>query len=107
MGDEAASEVNCFDQDAPGAERADWLRGHGVIAEVNRRLLHPRGLALFIDIDSGELHVFFDADPEGWSFAADHLDMIVAEDLAGRFDALVRPEREAALGYVVQPLPED
>lgn len=81
------------------------LRSLGVISEVNRRLLHPIGLALGVNA-FGEIMVLDGRDdPEGFLFepSAD-------EEIAEKADRFRReeearfPARAAALGYIVQPL---
>ena len=75
----------------------------GVVQEVNRLLLHPIGLALARHED-GTLTILTDDDPEGWRFAGFDL-----HERAGAFAARQaewHPRREAALGYVIQPLTE-
>jgi hypothetical protein len=85
------------------------FRAQGWLQEINRRLLHPAGLALEIVIDDdgterlGGVWDYRD-DPEGIYF-----DDLTAADVAraAAIDATIAaraPAREAALGYVVQPL---
>lgn len=81
-------------------------RDSGVIQEVNRRLLHPRGLALWVDPDTGAMGIYTDDDPGGWQFGGEHWESEGATK-AERFDALICPAREPALGYIVQPLPTE
>lgn len=87
------------------------IRDSGILQEINRLLLHPRGLAMFVvlDAEDGErrLGIYADDDPEGWTFVwgeGDGESGAVAK--AESFDALLKPDREVALGFVVQPLPE-
>jgi hypothetical protein len=84
------------------------IRDSGILQEINRRLLHPRGLAMFVTIDADEgeqrVGIFTDDDPEGWGFGGDDWES-EARGKAARFDALLKPDRESALGYVEQPLP--
>lgn len=84
------------------------VRDLGVLLEVNRLLLHPRGLALEIawdpdDPDAVAVLRIQDHrdDPEGVYFDLDPAEWKKVE----AFAALVLPGREAALGYVVQPVP--
>ena len=82
----------------------------GLIQEINRRFLHPLGLALEILVDPdgraiglGGIQDHSD-DPEGVIFPEDDLD----PDKAARVDALIEERtflRKTALGYVIQPIP--
>ena len=55
----------------PRKMTASELRDEGYLQEVNRRFFHPLGLAMFVDVDSGEIGVFDDrGDVEGWYFAS-------------------------------------
>jgi hypothetical protein len=85
------------------------FRAAGYLAEVNRRILHPLGLALTVEADEqGALRLAgvqdHREDPEGVYFAD-------PRNLAGKAAKVAaeerrrRPAREAALGYWVQPLP--
>jgi hypothetical protein len=86
------------------------FRANGYLAEVNRRVLHPLGLALAIEPDeTGVLRivgVLDDRDdPEGIYFGdPEHLAGKVAKVAAE--EERRRPAREAALGYWVQPIPD-
>jgi hypothetical protein len=85
----------------------DEFRKGGYLQEVNRRVLHPLGLALAVQYDddgTGTGYVVLDSrdDPEGIYFhpgcdLAPHADRVQAE-----FDRRA-PAREKRLGYVVQP----
>lgn len=87
------------------------FRELGLLQEVNRRFLHPLGLAMevIIDAETGEERIerCWDArdDPEGWTFGDGIIDgekgrAIEAEERI-RYEA-----RFATLGYTIQPLPE-
>jgi hypothetical protein len=87
------------------------FRDGGYLAEVNRRVLHPLGLALALEEDAATGEVRFIGvldcrdDPEGIRFGspsayADKALLIVAEERRRR------TAREAALGYWIQPLPD-
>lgn len=94
-----ASEVNRIDI----AE----FRREGYLQELNRRFLHPLGLALEVVVEkdgSERLGGVWDCrdDPEGIRFVSADLSTCSA-----RVDALWAertPAREAALGYVIQPV---
>lgn len=85
------------------------FRALGLLQEINRQILHPLGLAMFVDrADDGSetLGGVYDlrSDPEGWVFRD------LAPDDAERARALLRmrderaPARIRAFGFVVQPL---
>lgn len=86
------------------------FRTQGWVQEINRRFLHPAGLAIEVDIDKdgherlGGIQDYSD-DPEGMIFGE-----LTAEDTI-RAMALAmtvnskREAREEALGFFVQPLP--
>lgn len=94
----------------------DELRTQGYLQEVNRQFLHPLGLALGIEVDDAgaESLCVLDHrdDAEGMVFEFEGpttswlTDCIVR---ARNIDALWserEPARVAALGFMVQPLPE-
>lgn len=82
----------------------------GIIQEINRRLLHPRGLALEViaDQDTGAIIALggiqdHRSEPDGVMYEE------VRQDRVDAFDTLLdeskRRLRYATLGYVVQPAP--
>jgi len=92
---------------------ANFLTGTGLLFEINRRVLHPFGLALEIiqDVESGESKiggVWDKRDVEGGML---FLEGSVAEG-AKKFKAFLEEfgydklkEREADVGFQVQPVP--
>lgn len=86
----------------------------GLIFEINRRILHPLGMALSIEIeedadDEGKFGGVWDSrdDPEGFEFG----DEIFVEGLK-KYEEYMKSEgdqklaaRVAALGYVIQGEP--
>jgi hypothetical protein len=85
------------------------FRETGYLQEVNRRLLHPLGLALEVTLDDGgneQISGVWDYrdDPEGLRFAE------VDAEKVGRIEHLwaerFEPRRER-LGYIVQPYDPD
>ena len=87
------------------------FRELGFIQEINRRFLHPCGLALEVILDTetgeGKLGGIWDFrdDPEGMAFA----DGVLSAEKAASVDALFYSKaqhRRDDLGYFVQPLPE-
>lgn len=86
------------------------FRKLGYVQEINRRFLHPLGLALEVTVeDDGTERIsgVWDGrdDPEGYYF--DDLTREDAERVSRMGAELTArsPARVAALGYVVQPLP--
>lgn len=82
----------------------------GYLAEVNRQVLHPLGLALAVMRDDDGVAtgwgVYDDrADLEGWQFSEDSMDevKVKAAKVSAEWEAR-RPHRERALGYMVQPV---
>jgi hypothetical protein len=92
---------------------ASFLQRTGLLAEINRVVLHPRGLALKVLAVEREVVGFGglqDArtDPEGMIFedsdlaeSAEQLRLAEADGTAS-----VRPDRHRILGFIVQPLPK-
>ena len=85
------------------------FRRLGYLAEVNRRLLHPLGLALAITLDKSGVPIALEVqdhrdDPEGVYFDKPSLIARLAARVLAEEEKR-RPAREAALGYWVQPLP--
>ena len=87
------------------------FRERGYLQELNRRFLHPLGLALEVVVEEGETERFGEVwdyrdDPEGLIFGDALLDESKALFING--EVMSRsPARRAALGYVVQPIEED
>lgn len=87
------------------------FRELGFVHEINRRLLHPCGLALEvrIDKDTGEetLGGVWDYrdDPEGISFAEDALNADKEKSVDKLFFSKTHA-RQKLLGYIVQPTNE-
>lgn len=91
---------------------AEEFRDGGYLLEANRRFFHPLGLALEVDLDSDGKHIIavWDCrdDPEGVNFADGLLDRQEMRDKVAkvRLEEIQRaPDRVAALGYNVQPMP--
>jgi hypothetical protein len=82
----------------------------GVLQEINRRLLHPRGMALSVDVASGVFQILVDDDLEGWGYDWDAMPEQAPEahDKAKAFDDLLKSRtlRESVFGDLIQPLPE-
>lgn len=82
------------------------FRSGGYLQEVNRRFLHPPGLALeIVREDDGSEHLGgvwdYRDDPEGMEFGGVDL-APYAEKIDGEWEAK-RATREPALGFMVQP----
>jgi hypothetical protein len=83
------------------------FRERGYLQEVNRRFLHPLGLALEVRQGEDGVEVVsgvwdYRDDPEGMNFAPGVIDPLkvsqVAEQWAEKADV-----RQETLGYVIQP----
>ena len=72
----------------------------GILHEINRQLLHPRGIALGISPATGQVFLYEAGDDEGWVYQP------VNPDKAARFEERhpVLPDREELLGFIIQPL---
>ena len=94
---------------------ARFLQETGLLAEINRVVLHPRGLALSIIAKERPSTVHFDVlgfgplyekrDDEGIVFSDKDLAEATAQLRASEADGTVavRPQRRERLGFVVQP----
>lgn len=83
------------------------FRKLGYLQEVNRRFLHPLGLAIEVEVEEdgterlGGVWDYRD-DPEGMLFAPDDIDAEKVAYVAHAWEAR-EPIREGILGYMVQP----
>lgn len=85
------------------------FRERGYLQEVNRRFLHPLGLALETVIEEGGAERLggvwdYRGDPEGIYFDTDTLDLAAAAEHVDDEWRRRAPGRRRALGYVVQPV---
>jgi hypothetical protein len=96
------------------ANAAKFLQQTGLLMEINRVVLHPRGLALSVAMESenvtgfGPLLDVREGAGEGWIFDEgweESVAQLRAAESDGRCPIL--PGREKALGFVIQPLPEE
>lgn len=90
-----------------GRMSAKEFRETGLLQEINRQWLHPRGLALevVVDVDGTERfgEVWDDRDDsEGWVFA-DSVSLPENSALAEMSAPVKGEARMAAFGWVVQP----
>lgn len=96
----------------PGEMSVAEFRAQGYLQEVNRRILHPLGLALIATTLEGWETIIGirddRADPEGIIFAPGTLTATEGERAGRITDEWVERSsaRLAALGYVVQPIEE-
>lgn len=87
------------------------FRKLGFIQEINRRLLHPCGLALevIIDHETGEeiLGGVWDYrdDPEGMYYGDEMLSRAKAQAVTDLFNSKLSHRREE-FGHIIQPVPE-
>ena len=81
------------------------LRENGILFHLNRTVLHPLGLAMWVDPEGGTLGIFDATDEdEGVRYALER-GLVLAE--VEKFDDFAesrRRLREPILGYWVQPL---
>jgi hypothetical protein len=87
----------------------DQLRELGLLAEINRRVLHPLGLALEMSTDNrseqATVRVWdYRTDPEGVYFNGDESLVIMEEGARAAHQMMLdrRPVREEQLGYWIQ-----
>lgn len=101
---------------AMGASRGDGIerldvaefRRLGYLQEANRRFFHPLGLALEVTVGAGErLGGVWDyrSDPDGVNYGPDVDLGWRAARVQAEWDAR-KPARRAAVGYMVQPVPD-
>jgi len=87
------------------------FRKLGFIQEINRRLLHPCGLALEVIVEAngdealGGVWDYRD-DPEGMAFGDDMIDREKHRSVEDLWYSKTH-HRQEKLGYVVQPVPEE
>ena len=85
----------------------------GYLSEINRRFLHPLGLALFVSNTDEEPDVWhlggvYDErdDPEGWRMGEQILPEVRRKmKNIQRIEKARKPARRRILGYWVQPVP--
>lgn len=93
------------------------FREKGYLQELNRRFLHPLGLALEIIIeDNGEERLGgiwdYRDDPEGMSYDLKHSDLERINKFVEKANNINREwnrkimRRVGSLGYMVEPIPE-
>lgn len=78
----------------------------GLLQEINRQFLHPRGFASDIDEETGEFIMWdFTSDLEGVTFpSGQFMHQDVEAELADLFLRNAQ-HRLARFGYIVQPVP--
>ena len=103
--------------DLPLLDPKEFL-DEGYLLEVNRRVLHPLGLAMAVNVneETGQvtIHGIYDnrEDPEGWYIGVGLGDEDYDADIEAKVRNIRRKEesrhvpRLAALGYWVQPYEE-
>lgn len=87
------------------------FRAAGYLQEVNRRFLHPLGLALEVIVDDDGTELFGQVwdgrdDPEGWAFGPEMIDADKAQRIEAELQAKAEYRRRS-LGYVIQPAREE
>lgn len=104
-------------EDAPRRMNIREFRERGYLQELNRRFLHPLGLALEVLIhDDGTMSLGgvwdYRDDPEGIRFAIrqeedaqeEVMDYMLKSERVYQEEQSREPARRAALGYWIQPL---
>ena len=83
----------------------DELAETGIVQEVNRRFLHPLGLAL-LPVGNDTFHIVGAVrDEEGWVYDDSDLDPEKAKEVDDMLsEALER--RKEGLGFGIQPVPD-
>lgn len=94
------------------------FREQGYLQELNRKFLHPLGLALAVSLDNddptkdcfGPVIDIRDSDEEGWIFEETEEikqeRLLKAANVQAQWDAR-KPIRMKRLGYMIQPIPND
>lgn len=88
------------------------FRKLGFVQEINRRLLHPCGLALevIVNMETGEETLGGVRDhrdaPEGLCFGEGELSRVKAQSVLDLFNSKLAHRREA-FGHIMQPVPEN
>ncbi len=103
------SKILTLSSNAENFVTVDFLRKNGIIHEINRKILHPLGLAMAVETwddqkdqtEAAELHIIRDPDPEGWVFAEPIPSKVEAfKRLSERKHKIRRKKR----GWIVQPI---
>jgi hypothetical protein len=86
------------------------FRKLGFIQEINRRLLHPCGLALEVDVEEDGTERLggvwdYREDPEGMYYSEGTLSRVKAQSVVDLFNSKLAHRREA-FGHIIQPVPE-
>lgn len=93
----------------PGPIPLEDIRANGVLLEINRRVLHPVGLALTIESPSGKMWVerMDRSGAAGVIYGSDFPGIDVKAAAFRALESVEHPPRYAALGFLVEPLPGD
>ena len=85
------------------------FRERGYLGEVNRAFLHPLGLALTVDGETGRIQVWDSQDdPEGIVFTPEQMTRLAPLSRKVKREAADRLlARRKLTGFVVQPLPRE
>jgi hypothetical protein len=86
------------------------FRKLGFIQEINRRLLHPCGLALEVIVEEDGTEKLggvwdYREDPEGMYYREDELSRVKAQTVVDLFTSKLLHRREE-YGHIIQPVPE-
>lgn len=97
----------------PGRVSTDDLRRDGVLLEVNRRVLHPIGLSLCLDGETGGMYVNKDAYAGqggcvyGGVFGKDRLTPREKADVFRDMERTEHMARYRALGFIIEPIGDE
>ena len=81
------------------------LQENGILFHLNRTVLHPLGLAMWVDPEGGTLGIYDATDEDGGVRYALERELVLAQ--AEKFDDFAEPRRrlrQSILGYWVQPI---
>ena len=86
------------------------FRKLGFIQEINRRLLHPCGLALEVIVEEDGTECLggvwdYRDDPEGMYYGDNVLSRVKAQSVIDLFNSKLSHRREE-FGHIIQPVPE-
>jgi hypothetical protein len=90
---------------------ARYLLDNGLIFEINRKVLHPLGLAMFVEVDDDDNRLvkmggLYDAeeDPEGWIFDPETFEEGRSKyhKFLDEFGQAKLDQRQEKLGYIIQ-----
>lgn len=92
----------------PGPIPLEDLRAHGVLLEINRRVLHPVGLSLSVESPGGTLRLTRDeASGRGGVIFGGMPGLAAKAEAFRALEAAEHPGRFGETGFIIEPLPGD